>query len=71
MYVTLGEEGLSAESCAQAYELREKVSEPERLYIESHYYQFTTGELERQGISITSYGGRPIRAITRPTWKLE
>ncbi len=47
MYVTLGEAGLSAESTREAYELRDKVSERERLYIESHYYQFTTGELER------------------------
>jgi len=47
MYVTLGEAGLSAESTRKAFELREKVSEPERLYIESHYYQFTTGELEK------------------------
>jgi serine/threonine protein kinase/Tfp pilus assembly protein PilF len=47
MYVTLGEAARSAENTRKAYELRQKVSEPERLSIESHYYQFTTGELEK------------------------
>jgi eukaryotic-like serine/threonine-protein kinase len=38
---------LAAENIRKAYELRAKVSERERFYIESHYYQNGTGELER------------------------
>ena len=42
----LGEPNLAAENTRKAYELRERVSELENFYIESHYYQ-TTGELEK------------------------
>jgi eukaryotic-like serine/threonine-protein kinase len=38
---------LAAENIRKAYELRSKVSERERFYIESHYYWSVTGELER------------------------
>ena len=38
---------LAVENMRKAYELREKVSERERLYIESHYYWGVTGEMER------------------------
>ena len=44
-YSNLGETGQAAENIRKAYELREHVSEHERLYIESHYYQFVTGDL--------------------------
>lgn len=44
-YSNLGETGLAAENIRKAYELRAHVSEHERLYIESHYYQFVTGDL--------------------------
>jgi len=43
----LGEEALAAENIRKAYELREPVSELEKFYIESHYYQATTGALEK------------------------
>ncbi len=46
-YRMLGEETLAAEYTRKAYELREPVSELEKFYIESHYYQGTTGELEK------------------------
>ena len=42
----LGEPNLAAENTRKAYELRERVSELEYFYIESHYYH-TTGELEK------------------------
>ena len=42
----LNEVGQAAESARKAYELREKVSERERLGIEATYYLFVTGELE-------------------------
>jgi eukaryotic-like serine/threonine-protein kinase len=41
------EPGLAAESIRKAYELREKVSERERLRIEGDYYLRATGELEK------------------------
>jgi eukaryotic-like serine/threonine-protein kinase len=46
-YRMLGEETLAADDTRKAYELREPVSELEKFYIESHYYQGTTGELEK------------------------
>jgi eukaryotic-like serine/threonine-protein kinase len=46
-YFNLNEAGLAAEEARKAYELREKVSERERLGIEATYYNFTTGELEK------------------------
>ncbi|HLW82482.1 MAG TPA: tetratricopeptide repeat protein, partial [Candidatus Acidoferrales bacterium] len=44
-YNNLGEKELAAENTRRAYELRGKVSEREKFYIESHYYHFVTGDL--------------------------
>jgi DNA-binding winged helix-turn-helix (wHTH) protein/tetratricopeptide (TPR) repeat protein len=38
---------LSAENVRKAYELRERVTEWERLYIEAHYYRDVTGEQDK------------------------
>jgi tetratricopeptide (TPR) repeat protein len=46
-YGNLGEKNLAAENTRKAYELRERVSEREKFYIESHYYHFVTGDLEK------------------------
>ena len=46
-YNNLGEKELAAENTRRAYELRGKVSDRERFYIESHYYHFVTGNLEK------------------------
>jgi eukaryotic-like serine/threonine-protein kinase len=46
-YHNLGEKELAAENTRRAYELRANVSEREKLYIESHYYEFVTGNLEK------------------------
>jgi len=43
----LGEKSLARENTKKAYELRGRVSEWERLYIESHYADFVTGDLEK------------------------
>ena len=43
----LGEKALAAENTRKAYELRSRVSEWEKFYIESHYYHFATGDLEK------------------------
>jgi predicted Ser/Thr protein kinase len=46
-YASLAERSLAAENTRKAYELRERVSERERLYIEAHYYDFVSGDLEK------------------------
>lgn len=46
-YSNLGETGLAATNIRKAYELREHVSEHERLYIEAHFSQFVTGDLTK------------------------
>jgi eukaryotic-like serine/threonine-protein kinase len=46
-YTNHGEPKLAGENIRKAYELRGKVSERERFYIESHYYWSGTGELEK------------------------
>jgi tetratricopeptide (TPR) repeat protein len=46
-YSIVGEIGLAAQNVTKAYELRERVSEREKLYIEAHYYDIVTGNLEK------------------------
>ena len=46
-YNNLGEVGRSQENVRKAYDLREKLSEHERLSIEATYYLYVTGELEK------------------------
>ena len=47
VYSNFGEAGLAAENTTKAYGLRERVSEREKFYIESHYHQFVTRDLEK------------------------
>jgi tetratricopeptide (TPR) repeat protein/predicted Ser/Thr protein kinase len=46
-YSNLGEKNLAAENAEKSYLLRGHVSEWEKFYIESHYYHFVTGDLEK------------------------
>jgi eukaryotic-like serine/threonine-protein kinase len=46
-YFSVGELRRASESYTQAFELREHVSEREKLYITANYYQNVTGELEK------------------------
>jgi serine/threonine protein kinase/Flp pilus assembly protein TadD len=46
-YSNLGETRLAAENLQKAYELRERTSEPERLFIESHYHDIAVGDMEK------------------------
>ncbi len=46
-YGNLGGLDRTAENVRKAYDLRDKVSEPERLFIEGFYYSYGTGELEK------------------------
>jgi hypothetical protein len=63
----MGEKILSAEVTRKAYELRSRVSEWERFYIESHYHHFVTGDLEkaREDYELWSqiYPREPVPAI--------
>ena len=52
---TLAEPGLGAEYIRKAYELRERVSESERLSITASYYAFVTGELEKSEQTLKSW----------------
>lgn len=47
-YGNLGEASLAAENIRKGYELKDKVSERERLRISAYYYAYTTGELEKE-----------------------
>jgi eukaryotic-like serine/threonine-protein kinase len=45
-YYNLGETNSAAENTRKAYELRDRVSQREKFYIESHYHNYVTGDLE-------------------------
>jgi tetratricopeptide (TPR) repeat protein len=47
MYSNLGENTLATENLRKAFELRASVSEREKLWIEAHYNELVTGDLER------------------------
>jgi tetratricopeptide (TPR) repeat protein len=47
LYSDLNEAGQAAEYIRKAHDLREKVSERERFWIEGDYFSYATGELER------------------------
>jgi eukaryotic-like serine/threonine-protein kinase len=46
-YCNLGETALCAEYVTKAYQLRQRVTEKERFYIDSNYYMYGIGELEK------------------------
>jgi serine/threonine protein kinase len=43
----LGERSLGTEYTKRAYDLRDRASEPEKFYIESHYHDNVTGDVEK------------------------
>ena len=47
-YHNLGESTLAAENAGKAYELRERVSEREKLAVEAYYYTLVTGDMQKQ-----------------------
>jgi len=47
VFSNLGDSTASIEYTKQAFERRERVTERERLYIQSHYYFFVTGEWDK------------------------
>ena len=48
VYSNLGDAALAADHAGKAHELREQVTERERFYIDSSYYNMATGELEKE-----------------------
>jgi DNA-binding winged helix-turn-helix (wHTH) protein/tetratricopeptide (TPR) repeat protein len=46
-YLNLAETDLASKAAQKAYELRTRVSEPEKFLIEANYYQFVSGDLEK------------------------
>jgi serine/threonine protein kinase/tetratricopeptide (TPR) repeat protein len=47
IYVTVGEFEQAKKETRKAFELRDRVSEREKLYITHHYYETVTGELDK------------------------
>ncbi len=47
VYTNSGQSSLSRENYRKAFELRNRTTDRERLYIITHYYAYTTGEIER------------------------
>ncbi len=47
VFCNLGEEGPCVEYVSRAYQLRDRVTERERFSVDSSYYMFVTGELEK------------------------
>jgi DNA-binding winged helix-turn-helix (wHTH) protein/Tfp pilus assembly protein PilF len=47
IYYNLGENDLARQNATKAYELKDRVTEAERLAIESRYYLYVTGELDK------------------------
>jgi serine/threonine protein kinase/tetratricopeptide (TPR) repeat protein len=48
VYANAGELELAKEYTRKAYELKDRVSEREKLYIMEHYYETVTGELDKE-----------------------
>ena len=48
VYSNLGDAALAADHARKAHELRDQVTERERFYIDSSYYNMATGELEKE-----------------------
>jgi tetratricopeptide (TPR) repeat protein len=65
-YAILGETILGAENTRRAYELRERVSEWEKFYIESHYHEFVTGDLEKARQAYELWGQTYPRDVQPP-----
>ncbi len=54
-YSNLGEVGSSNENITKAYALRDRASERERLYIDSHYNMMVTGDLDKTSASLREW----------------
>jgi serine/threonine protein kinase/tetratricopeptide (TPR) repeat protein len=66
-YTNIGEPGLAAVNAKKAYELRDRVSERERFYIDSHYYTMATGDLDKARQILELWAQSYPREETVPT----
>jgi tetratricopeptide (TPR) repeat protein len=66
-YANISEPGLAAENAKKAYELRDRVSEREKFYIDSHYYEMATGDLDKARQTFTLLAQNYPRDETAPT----
>jgi serine/threonine protein kinase/tetratricopeptide (TPR) repeat protein len=66
-YANIGEGGLAAENAKKAYELRDRVSEREKFYIDSHYYEMATGDLDKARQAFELWAQSYPREETAPT----
>ncbi len=66
-YSNIGEVGLAAENAKKAYELKDRVSDVEKFYIESHYYEMATGDLDKARQTFTLSAQNYPRDETAPT----
>jgi serine/threonine protein kinase/tetratricopeptide (TPR) repeat protein len=66
MYANLGESNLAEQNVRKAYELRDRVSDLERLSIESHYEEMVPGNLERAHQAYEHYAQIYPRAVSPP-----
>jgi serine/threonine protein kinase/tetratricopeptide (TPR) repeat protein len=55
IYSNAGENDKAIEATRKAYELRDRVSEREKLYITEHYYQTVTGEEDKEMETLELY----------------
>jgi Flp pilus assembly protein TadD/predicted Ser/Thr protein kinase len=65
-YANAGENEKAIEATRKAYELRDRVSEREKLYITEHYYQTVTGEEEKEMETLELYKRTYPRDNTPP-----
>ena len=56
IYANSGENEKAIEATRKAYDLRDRVSEREKLYILEHYYQIVTGEKDKEMETLELYG---------------
>jgi tetratricopeptide (TPR) repeat protein len=66
VYGNLRELELCRENIKKAYALRDRVSELEKLYIEHHYYDSVTGELQKEIETLELYRRTYPREFTAP-----
>jgi tetratricopeptide (TPR) repeat protein len=66
VYGNMQELDLARESIKQAYALRDRVSELEKLYVEHHYYSTVTGELQKEIETLELYRRTYPRDFTPP-----
>jgi eukaryotic-like serine/threonine-protein kinase len=68
-YNDIGMDEPAAENCKKAFELRDRVSERERLYIDSRYYMIATGE-EDKAVAVLEQWRQLYPREARPAYML-